>query len=264
MSRTESPIRPGAEALSRAGHGALGSVGILLLHGFTGNPVSMRQLAELLSKRGFAVEVPRLPGHGTAPRDLLPYRYADWRAEAVAALGRLRARTQTLCGVGLSGGGTLLLDLGSSDDAKLDGIVTINAQILDRGGLIVKLAPIIEKLIPIAPASAAGLTKNDIKRGGDERAYDWVAAAAGNSFVRALPEVRARLGSLKSPLLVIYSRDDHSVPPANSKALPELVGSKKVTVLELLDSYHVATLDNDLPLLDERVAAFAESLSKTS
>jgi carboxylesterase len=130
--------------------------------------------------------------------------------------------------------------------------------------MIVKLAPLIEKLIPIAPASAAGLTKNDIKKGGDEQAYDWVAAAAGNSFVRALPEVRGRLGSLKSPLLVIYSRDDHSVPPANSKALPGLVGGKNVTVLELADSYHVATLDNDLPLIGERVASFAESLTKTS
>jgi carboxylesterase len=130
--------------------------------------------------------------------------------------------------------------------------------------LVVKLAPLIEKVIPIAPASAAGLSKNDIKKGGDEKAYDWVAAAAGNSLVRALPEVRARLGQLTCPLLVIYSRDDHSVPTENSKALPGLVGTQEVSVLELQDSYHVATLDNDLPLIDERVASFAESLLKSS
>jgi carboxylesterase len=106
--------------------------------------------------------------------------------------------------------------------------------------------------------------KNDIKKGGDEDAYDWVAAAAGNSLVRELPKVRARLGELRCPLLVIYSRDDHSVPPENSKAIPGLVGSKDVTVLELQESYHVATLDNDLPLIAERVTAFAESLAKTS
>jgi carboxylesterase len=269
LSRVEAPIKPGAEPLSREGQGALAGVGILLVHGFTGSPVSLRPLAELLSKRGFAVEMPRLPGHGTRPRDLLPYRYSDWRAEALAALNRLRARTQKVFAVGLSMGGTLVLDLASSE--PLDGVVTINAQILDRGGLIVKLAPIIEKVIPIAPASAAGLKKNDIKKGGDEQAYDWVAAAAGNSLVRALPEVRSRLGGLTCPLLVIYSRDDHSVPPDNSKALPGLIGggagaaaSKNVTLLELQDSYHVASLDNDLPLLDERIAAFVESLAKTS
>lgn len=259
---SEAAIRPGAEPLSRPGQGALADVGILLVHGFTGSPVSLRPLAELLSERGFAIELPRLPGHGTRPRDLLPYRYADWRAEALAALNRLRARTKTVVAVGLSMGGTLVLDLATTE--PLPGIVTINAQILDRGGVIVKLAPIIEKVVPIAPASAAGLMKNDIKKGGDEDAYDWVAAAAGNSLVRELPKVRARLGELRCPLLVIYSRDDHSVPPENSKAIPGLVGSKNVTVLELQDSFHVATLDNDLPLIAERVAVFAESLTKTS
>lgn len=256
------PVRPRAEALSLDGQGALGSIGILLLHGFTGSPVSMRPLAELLSKRGFAIELPRLPGHGTEPRDLIPTRYADWRAEALAGLGRLRSRTQRVVAVGLSMGGTLVLDIACSE--ALAGAVTINAQILDRKGLVVKLAPLFEKLVPIAPASAAGLVKNDIKRGGDEDAYDQVASAAGNSLVRALPEVRGRLGQLSCPLLVVYSREDHSVPPENSKALPGLVGSKNVTVLELQNSYHVATLDHDLPLLEERIAAFAESVVKTS
>jgi carboxylesterase len=162
--------------------------------------------------------------------------------------------------LGLSMGGTLVLDVGSTE--RVAGVVTINAQILDRGGVVVKLAPLIEKLVPLAPASAAGLTKNDIKKGGDEKAYEWVAAAAGNSLVRALPEVRGRLRQLACPLLVIYSRDDHSVPPDNSKALPGLVGSTNVTVVELENSYHVATLDHDLPLIAERVAMFAENLPK--
>lgn len=256
------PVRPGAEPLSRDGQGSLAQVGILVLHGFLGSPASVRPLAELLSKRGFAVEMPLLPGHGTRPKDLVPFRYADWRAEALAALGRLRSRTQHVFAVGLSMGGTLVLDLAASE--PLAGAVTINAQILERGGLVVKLAPLIEKLLPLAPASAAGLRKNDIKKGGEEGAYTWVPSAAGNSLVRALPEVRGRLKSLTCPLLVIYSRDDHSVPPDNSKALPNLVGSQQVTVLELTESYHVATLDNDLPLIDERVASFAESLAKSS
>jgi carboxylesterase len=236
---------------------------VLLVHGFTGSPVSLRPLAELLSRRGFAVEMPRLPGHGTQPRDLLPYRYSDWRAEALAGLVRLRARTQHVVAVGLSMGGALVLDLASTE--KLHGAVTINAQILDRGGVVVKLGPLIEKLLPLAPASAAGLTKNDIKKGGDEDAYDWVAAAAGNSLVRELPKLRSRLGEVRCPLLVVYSRDDHSVPPDNSKTIPSLVGTpaEQVSVLELLDSYHVATLDNDLPLIAERIAGFAENCAKS-
>ncbi len=255
-----SAIISGAEPVSREGRGERGKTGILLVHGFTGNPASLRPLCDLLSERGFAVEMPLLPGHGTAPRDLLPFRYSDFRAEVAAALGRLRARTERVVLLGLSMGGTLVLDVASRESVA--GVVTINAQILDRGRAMAMLAPLIEKVMPLSPASAAGLRKNDIKKGGDEKAYAWVAAGAGNSLLRALPELRARLKDVTCPLLVLYSRDDHSVPPASSRAIPTLVGSPNVVMLELENSYHVATLDFDLPLIEERVASFAESLGK--
>ena len=48
---------PGAEPWSHEG----GPAGVLVLHGFTGNPGSMRHLAEVLADAGFTVELPRLP-----------------------------------------------------------------------------------------------------------------------------------------------------------------------------------------------------------
>ena len=56
------PVLPGCEPWSSPGGGPHGA---LVLHGFTGSPVSMRPLAEDLAEAGFAVEMPRLPGHGT-------------------------------------------------------------------------------------------------------------------------------------------------------------------------------------------------------
>ena len=47
------------------GSGANKEVGILLVHGFTGSPASMRPWAEYLNQRGYTVKVPLLPGHGT-------------------------------------------------------------------------------------------------------------------------------------------------------------------------------------------------------
>ncbi len=44
------------------------SIGVLLSHGFTGQPASMTPWGEYLADRGYAVEVPRLPGHGTPGR----------------------------------------------------------------------------------------------------------------------------------------------------------------------------------------------------
>ena len=49
----------GAEPFS---HGGDGDRGVLVLHGFTGNPSSMRELAEAFASAGYHVELPRLPG----------------------------------------------------------------------------------------------------------------------------------------------------------------------------------------------------------
>jgi len=253
----------GAEPYSALGndseHPERSATAIACVHGFTGSPVSMRPLAELLVSRGFRVEVPRLPGHGTHPKDMQRTRYADWRAEVLACFDRLRRDSERVVLVGLSMGATLVLDVASSGDRPTAGVIAINAQILDREGFTVKLAPLLEHVLPMAPASMAGLKKDDIaKPGVSELAYDRVPTAAGNSFVRELPRIREQLGRFPCPLLVARAPQDHSVPPQNSLSLLQLVPSAKELVLER--SYHVATLDYDLPLLAARITEFCDAL----
>lgn len=259
-----SRVRPGSEAWSSRGDGERGKTGILLVHGFTGSPASLRPLAEMLAKRGFAIELVRLPGHGTDLREILPTRYDDWKAAVVAAGRALAARTERLLIAGLSLGGTLSLDVASSELSPA-GVVTINAQILNRDGLAIRLGPLIERILPIVPPKLAGLTPNDIaKPDADEHAYTWVPTAAGNSIVRALSRVRGQLDKLACPVLVMYSPNDHSVPPANSKALLELIDRKWTEELVLERSFHVATLDYDLELIEAKIATFADRIAGVS
>jgi carboxylesterase len=251
--------RPDAEAWSAPGEGARSRIGIVLVHGFTGSPTSLRPLAELLARRGFAVELPLLPGHGTTWREMLPTRYDDWRAEVVRVSKQLAARTDKIVLCGLSMGGTLSLDVASSGDVAPAGVVAINAQILDRKGIVVKLGPYLEKIFPVVPARAAGLRSNDIaKPGVGEQAYGWVPSAAGNSLIRALPRVRSQIERLACPVLIAYSRHDHSVSPENSRRLLGLLRTPDLTELVLERSYHVATLDYDQELIEERVTGFAD------
>jgi carboxylesterase len=253
---------PEAEAWSAAGHGARAGTGILLIHGFTGSPISLRPLADQLAAAGFTIELPRLPGHGTSWRDMMPTRYQDWRAHILAAAQALAARCQRLFLFGLSMGGTLALDIASGGGVRTAGVVTVNAQILDRQGLLVKLGPYLEKVLPVVPARLAGLTPDDIaKPGVSEHAYRWVPSAAGNSLVRALPRVREQLTQMPCPVLVIYSEQDHSVSPENSRALLQLLRCPEIAELKLERSYHLATLDHDQALIRERVIGFADRLS---
>jgi alpha-beta hydrolase superfamily lysophospholipase len=56
--------------------------GVLLLHGLTDSPYSMRTIAELYRSRGWYALALRLPGHGTIPGELAVSTWRDWRAAA--------------------------------------------------------------------------------------------------------------------------------------------------------------------------------------
>lgn len=255
------PVLAGAEPWSSDGNGEHARTGVVVVHGFTGSPVTMRPYGEVLARAGFAVEVIRLPGHGTSYKDMIHTGYSDYRAAVLSAVESLRKRVDRVAVAGLSMGGMLCLDVGSDHPDKVAGVISINAPILDREGIVAKLAPLIAKVIPAVPASAAGLAKNDAARPGvDEKAYDMVPTGAGATVTAALPVVRARLRSLTQPILIAYSPNDHSVPSANSKALPGLVGSKDVTVVVLERSFHLATLDLDREQLEEASIAFLQRL----
>ncbi|MDN6400515.1 MAG: esterase, partial [Brachybacterium sp.] len=52
--------------------------GLLLCHGFTGSPQSMRPWAEDHAGRGWAVDRPLLPGHATTEQELTTTSWQDW------------------------------------------------------------------------------------------------------------------------------------------------------------------------------------------
>lgn len=262
MATTTATI-PGAEPWSATGEGERARVGVIVSHGFTGNPNSTRPLGEALHREGFTVEVPLLPGHGTTVKDMARTRYRDWRGEIERLVDELSARCDQVAIVGLSMGGTIALDLASSRD-DIAGVAAINAQILGRDELIAKLSPILQHLAPIVPRELAGLPTDDIaKPGVTERGYAKVPAKAGNSMIRELARIRAQLLDLTQPLLVAYAPQDNSVPAKNSQAIIDLVGTADVTEVVLERSYHVATLDYDAGLIEESVIEFVARITGT-
>ena len=86
-------VLEGAEPFSHQGEG---KVGVLVLHGFTGNPSSMRIQAEALASAGHHVELPRLPGHGTTVEEMLTTDWSDWTGEVEAAYQRLSGRADRI------------------------------------------------------------------------------------------------------------------------------------------------------------------------
>ncbi|HSX68936.1 alpha/beta hydrolase [Nocardioides sp.] len=225
-------------------------IGVLLSHGFTGSPVSMRPWAEFLHEQGYAVEVPCLPGHGTTWQEMNGTAWDDWFAELTAAFARLRATCDQVFVCGLSMGGGLALRLAAERPGDVAGLVLVNPAVASTNKQLLAV-PALKRVIKGLPGIG-----NDIKKKGvDEHGYDKIPLRALASMLDGWKALRPRLGEVKAPLLLIRSTVDHVVDPSSARIILGSVGSADVREELLTDSYHVATLDNDAPHL------FAESLT---
>jgi len=256
---------PGAEPFSARGGDARGSVGVVVVHGFTANPIGTRPLGLRLAAEGYSVEVPLLPGHGTSARDLARTRYADWRstvANAVAALGR---GCDHVVVVGHSMGGSITLDVAAYGAQPLAGAVVINSLVLDREEVLARAAPVLQYLVPFVPRDAAGMPTDDLaKPGVDEHAYAWVSARAAQSYIAELPRIREGLARVTCPVLVVTSPEDHTVDPANGDAIAEgLTAAARVERFATPRSFHVPLLDYDAEALEDRIVRFVADVTGT-
>lgn len=246
---------PGAEPLSHiAGDGAPGA---LVLHGFTGNPGSVRILADAFVTAGRHVELPRLPGHGTTVEDMLTTRWQDWATAAADAHRRLRERTDRIVVAGLSMGGALALWLAGSHP-EIDGLICINPlTMLPTADLLAML----DDLLAGGETVLAGIGSDIADPNAHETAYPGTPLEPLRSLLHdGVAHIETSYDSLQMPLLLMNSPEDHVVDPANSEHLASHFGGPVRRVI-LEHSYHVATQDYDKELIVTESLAFAERVT---
>jgi len=244
---------PGADAWSHTGDT---SVGVLVIHGFTGNPGSMRGLAEACAAAGLHVEMPRLPGHGTTLDDMMTTAWADWAGEAEAAYQRLAGRVNTVVVAGLSMGGALTLRVGA-DHPDVAGLVCINPATQPQAPEVVAmLEGMVEGGTEVIPAIGSDIADPDSK----EAAYDGTPLRCLLSLVNdGLAPLAAEYPRLTMPLLLFNSVNDHVVEPVQGDYLAANYGGPVERIM-LERSFHVATQDYDKDIIFEGTVAFARRL----
>jgi carboxylesterase len=244
---TDTPeVLPGAEPFSCDG----GPAGVLVLHGFTGNPSSVRPLAEACAAAGHAVEMPLLPGHGTRVEDMLDTTWDDWSAAAEAALGRLAARAERLVVAGLSMGGTLTCWL-ATRHPELAGIVCVNPAVAPSEETVGLVRSLVEAGEVLMDGIGSDVADPDVV----ELAYPQTPLVPLLSLFDATERLRPELGRIRCPLLLFTSPQDHVVPPADSDVLAAAT-SGPVERVSCEHSFHVATIDRDRDLIARRTLDF--------
>ncbi|MFJ6717279.1 MULTISPECIES: carboxylesterase [unclassified Streptomyces] len=248
------PVLLGAEPFRHDG----GPVGVLLCHGFTGSPQSLRPWAEYLAERGLTVSLPLLPGHGTRWQDMQLTGWQDWYAEVDRALRELLERCEQVFVFGLSMGGALSLRLAAKHGEAISGLVLVNPANKVHDPLAFAL-PVAQHFIRSAP----GIASDIAKPGSVEVGYDRVPTRAAHSVRRFFRLVDAELPQVTQPVLLLHSPQDHVVPPADSARILARISSTDVTETLLEQSYHVATLDHDAERIFADSYAFVGRLSKS-
>jgi carboxylesterase len=236
----EDPVPPSmaADPAVQPYQAGTGPNGVLLIHGFTGTPQSLRPWAEHLVEAGFTVSLPRLPGHGTHWKELNQTTWTDWYARADAAFTELLERCDRVFVAGLSMGGALGLRLAEQHGEDVAGLVLVNPAVNITDPRM-KILPVLHHVVP-----SLGAIANDIADPASrEIAYDRNPLHALYSQTHLWADVVTNLDRVTQPLLIFRSEQDHVVDPSSVAILKQRVGSADVDFRTLTRSYHVATID---------------------
>lgn len=238
-----------AQSFRSEGHGDLARVGVAVCHGFTGSPVSMQGWSDYLANEGFAVNMPLLAGHGTTWQELSKTPWEHWYRDFEASYLELAARCDTVFVAGMSMGGALALRVAALHPVA--GVAVVNPG-LTFSDPRAKYSGLLKWLLKSVPAIG-----DDIKMPGvTEEAYTRTPIAAVHELSQLFADTTAKLPKITAPTLVFRSTVDHVVPDSSISVLKENLTHAELQLVTLENSYHVATMDNDAPLIFSQSADF--------
>ena len=227
---------------------------VLIIHGYTGSPASIRPLADYLNNNGEGYNVCGilLPEHGTNMDDLFKSRWKKWFLAGVHEFNRLKKQYSKVSVIGFSMGGNIALCMAASLDVYR--VVTISTPILIRNKLsyfteflsIFRKYQYWRKSVPLE----------------GELSFDYSLGYAGMP-VRSIAEVRKitiaslnRLHRIEQPILIAQSIKDSTVHTKSPYLIYDLVNSVYKELLFLENARHNAIISPEREHLFKAVYEF--------
>ena len=78
-------------------------------------------------------------------------------------------------------------------------------------------------------------------------------------MLKMLSYTRKRLHDVTVPMQLFHSVEDHTLPVTNTEIILKEIGTREKQRIELINSYHVATLDYDAEIIFENSRVFIEA-----
>ncbi len=233
---------------------------VLAFHGFGGTTREVELCTEVARELGLAARARCLPGHGSHARDLARTRFADWTAGAEAEYREL-AQDGPVVACGISMGSLMAAHIAMEHPDRVRGLVMLANAAWLRPGIAVPLRAVGALRLPDFMLAKGGSDIADPETRGTQISYDADPVHAAIDLERSGRKLRAELGRVRCPTLIIHGALDRVCPVDNAWRVANLLGTKDVRVVILPRSHHIVTRDveradvaRELRIFFERIA----------
>lgn len=234
----------------------------LLIHGFTGTPKEMYWMGEYLHGQGYTCLGIRLAGHATQPEDMIRSRWTDWTTSVEDGYNLLCSLTDEIFLVGLSMGG--ILSLLMSTRLKVRGVIAMSTPsrlptdypiwLLEFLSLFIKFRSKTDE-----PPGSGWFDKEAYK---DNVTYEKNPVRSAAELKKLILEMRAALPTVRTPVLLMHSRDEKYILPDNMEYIyKRLVNAADKTKLYITGSGHNLPRDASREQVFQSAVEFIQRVS---
>jgi carboxylesterase len=258
---------------------------VLLIHGITGTPSEMRHLGKGLNKAGFTVLCNTLPRHCHTLRELKKVTWQEIVEAGIKDLSLLKKEYPQVFVAGLSMGALIGIHLAYKFPSSISGIIALAPTLfydgwaLQKGKIFMHIGwhiPFLRNMVDIKEKWPYGL-KDEVLRSNIQRFYqhansdefDNKVFLFGSPFfpVSCLYQhylftkiVKKELPLVKTPIIIIYAKEDDMTSPRNAKYVYQNISSSRKSLVILEDSYHMITIDKEKDKVVEEAVNFLNKL----
>ena len=233
---------------------------VILIHGFTGSPDDMRELAKYLFSQNISVKVPRLAGHASYWTELEKTSFYDWWKSVEDEVIEASGKYQKIFLIGYSFGGNLALDLAARYGDKITGVVTLGASVFLRKEIMIRIfLPFFHHLFK--KYRKRYISNENLFEYEDSGCYACVPTKSIYDFYKFIKMFTKReLHKVKVPTLIIHSRDDAITHPLSSQFIFDRIGSAKKELVMLDELNHNPLASKRRDMIFGRIIRFINSL----
>lgn len=232
---------------------------VILIHGLSGNAADMQYIKDKLVNTSYDVFNINLPGHGTKPQDLLTINMQDWINAVESQISTCHDKCFL---IGQSMGALLALYCASSHPEKIKGIILLSPAIRLFGRFNRMFMFFLYTLFMFLPIPTLYYKKTNGPDISDQyvkkkyNAYNKIPLKALIEFERLRRATLKRLEMISVPILIIYSKKDHTIDKNAVEIIDKRIHSSIKETRALINSFHVISIDVEKEIVADNILRF--------